>query len=265
MSGGSLDQAAVRYPADVLARATRARQKTAEQKLTAAVASLKTSADATPTERRAHVTRVIDELQGIKRKAESEWRPAAAAQLSNCRARVDDLARPQPPPAAAEVAAASARVPASAWQRTHRLIVDWLLREGHEKCATIVARDAGIEPCVDAEAFADMHRVIEALRARDAAPALEWASSHRARLRKIGSPLELMIRDLQLIKLVREGKTADALRHVRAHSSLTTDSATLSDAPSTAGCGARAMTLIVLGSRTRVSAPQQRRRRSRHQ
>jgi len=70
---------------------------------------------------------------------------------------------------------------------------------------------------VDYEPFALSHKVLTALAAENATPALEWCATQRSRLAKMGSPLEGMLHLQQMIELIREGRRVDAIRHAREH------------------------------------------------
>lgn len=62
------------------------------------------------------------------------------------------------------------------------------------------------------QVFDGARRVADALRARDAAPALAWCGEQRARLKKAKSPLEFKLRLQEFVELLRKVRPG-ALKH----------------------------------------------------
>ncbi|KAG2439045.1 hypothetical protein HYH02_006573 [Chlamydomonas schloesseri] len=107
--------------------------------------------------------------------------------------------RPAPLPpaaAAADPAAAAAAAAAAAELRgggdpalLARVVAEHFYREGRFSLGDALAAEAGL---MDAEAlrapYADMHTVLEQIRARNLEPALQWAVAHRQQLASLAPP-----------------------------------------------------------------------------
>ncbi|KAG2432112.1 hypothetical protein HXX76_009039 [Chlamydomonas incerta] len=107
--------------------------------------------------------------------------------------------RPAPLPpaaAAADPAAAAAAAAAAAELRgggdpalLARVVAEHFYREGRFALGDALAAEAGL---MDAEGlrapYADMHTVLEQIRARNLEPALQWAVAHRQQLAGLGPP-----------------------------------------------------------------------------
>ena len=63
----------------------------------------------------------------------------------------------------------------------------------------------------------EMHAVLVALQAEELQPALEWLELHREALRARGSTLELTLRRLQVVQLLRAGELPAAVKQAREH------------------------------------------------
>lgn len=63
----------------------------------------------------------------------------------------------------------------------------------------------------------EMHAVLVALQAEELQPALEWLELHREALRARGSTLELTLRRLQFVQLLRAGELPAAVKQAREH------------------------------------------------
>jgi len=106
-----------------------------------------------------------------------------------------------------------------AWnkQRLDRILVDHLLRQGHQQTATHLAKEAGIEDLVDAHIFKEAGKVTDALKRHDCSVALAWCAENRARLKKIKSKFEFKLRVQEFIELVRQDKRLDAIQYARTY------------------------------------------------
>ena len=110
----ALDFAMLRHPVDQLTRATRGHNKEMEKELSDAVERLEQMNTAPMPMQLAAVDQVIEQLRGLKRKAEDEWQLEEDAHLQRVRVRLDHLAQPS------DVVNR---------KRTARLVSDFLLRE----------------------------------------------------------------------------------------------------------------------------------------
>jgi macrophage erythroblast attacher len=73
------------------------------------------------------------------------------------------------------------------WSRTRldRLLVDYLLRNGHKDSATALAKEKDINDLVDVETFVQMSRIRESLRGGRVTEALAWCSENKKDLRRM--------------------------------------------------------------------------------
>lgn len=154
------------------------------------------------------LARLLSQLQGLKRKLR-EVSCSERDDVQRCKARLEHLV----------TLGAPARDAVLAWtkQRLDRIIVDHLLREGCYDTAAALVDSAGLGQLADAHIFAEARRVVEALRAHDAAAALAWCDDNRTRLRKIKSKLEFKLHVQQFIELVRAERRLEAIAYARRH------------------------------------------------
>ena len=73
------------------------------------------------------------------------------------------------------------------WSRTrlNRIIADYLLRQGYNESAEILAANYGIKEFVDLELFADAREIEDAIRSHSCTKALEWCEENKLALAKI--------------------------------------------------------------------------------
>ena len=87
--------------------------------------------------------------------------------------------------------------------------------------AAAIRGGAPLQGLSDYENVRGAEEVCEALRRRDAGPALAWCAANRARLRRIGGgaaeALEFSLRAQELAELVRGRRAGEALAHARKH------------------------------------------------
>jgi macrophage erythroblast attacher len=107
----------------------------------------------------------------------------------------------------------------SAWDenRLDRMLVDYMLREGFHETAEKLADACRIRSLVELDIFSASRVIVEALRAKDCAPALKWCSEKKRRLAKIQSTLEFRLRMQEFVELARRGDKAQAIKYVRNH------------------------------------------------
>ena len=105
------------------------------------------------------------------------------------------------------------------WCRTRldRILVDFLLREGHYETADQLAKEAGVVGLVNADLFDESRHVEGALRSRNCAAALAWCANNRLRLEKLKSTLELKIRVQEFVEVLRSGDRSAALGYAQSH------------------------------------------------
>ncbi|KAF8072778.1 hypothetical protein HT031_000438 [Scenedesmus sp. PABB004] len=213
------DAALLRVPFEALKRAAKERKGLVDE-ASEALAGLSTAAAAggssgagapaaaAAAAEAAALDALVVRLQGLKRKLADVGRQEAD-EASRCRARLEHLAALGRPPRGGVVAWSK--------QRLDRLLVDHMLRGGQHQSAARLAAESGTEALSEGHIFADARRVVEALRARDCAPALAWCAENRARLRKLKSPLEFKLRLQEFLELVRADQRLAAVGYARQH------------------------------------------------
>lgn len=85
-------------------------------------------------------------------------------------------------------------------------IVNHFLRNGMSSVAKQLIKEADLT--IDGKelvAFDEVDNILNALRKKDAGPALEWAIRNRKRLRELNSPLEFKIHRINIIDLYKQG------------------------------------------------------------
>ncbi|KAG5186979.1 hypothetical protein JKP88DRAFT_288427 [Tribonema minus] len=105
------------------------------------------------------------------------------------------------------------------WERTRvdRWVADYLLQQGHERSARALIQETGLESLVDAHVYDELRAAQAALLSRDCAPALAWCAGNGSRLRRVGSPLEFLLRAQECLQLVAAGDKQAALQYATAH------------------------------------------------
>lgn len=71
---------------------------------------------------------------------------------------------------------------------------------------------------LEGELHKEFQEIQESLKEQSCQKALQWTSSYRARLQKIGSDLEFQLIFQQFIELLKKGETMEALRYLRSTS-----------------------------------------------
>eukprot|EP00887_Chlorella_sp_A99_P005679 scaffold1.g5679.t1 len=204
-----LESSLIRVPFESLKRTTRERKYVIDdvEAVQRGVAAL--AAGAPPREQAVQqLEAYVQQLQSLKRKLEATG-AVEQAEVARCHARLDHLRDLGPPPTEGHIE----------WSRKRidRLLVDHLLRSDHQRLAAALTAKAGIRDLVDAHIYEGAQAVVEALRRRDARPALAWCDAHRGRLRKARSGLEFHLRMQEFVELVRGGRMLEAIAYARAH------------------------------------------------
>ncbi|KAJ2159169.1 GID complex subunit containing RING finger motif [Coemansia sp. RSA 552] len=102
--------------------------------------------------------------------------------------------------------------------RLDRVLVDYMLRNGHVETAQMLARGRAVEHFADSELFELVMRTEHELRANQSCTgALRWCSENRSALRKIQSPLEFELRLQEFVELARERRTPEAITYAKTH------------------------------------------------
>ena len=105
------------------------------------------------------------------------------------------------------------------WCRTRldRILVDFLLREGHYETADQLAKEGGVAELVNSDLFEGSRQVEIGLRQHSCTAALEWCRSNRARLVKLKSTLEFKIRLQEFVEALRAGDRHKAIAYAQTH------------------------------------------------
>lgn len=102
------------------------------------------------------------------------------------------------------------------WSKTRldRLMVDYLLRSGYSKSATVLAESKQISHLIDLDTFVTCHKIASSLTQGETKEALGWINENKSSLKKLitaphkTTDLEFELRLQQYIELVRAGTTA---------------------------------------------------------
>lgn len=208
-----LDQPLLRLPHELLKKNLKSAQRAIEMANKSIGASVQTAAQS-PAEVLAALDSTLAKAQTLKRRLEAlhaEERATHAAQ----RARLEHLQELHEIRGLTDV-----RYERWAHVRLDRLLVDYLLRQGFTDAARDLAREKGVGPLVDLDAFEEAGRVERALRGGEMREALAWCAENKGALKKINSELELELRLQQFIEMARTGsmdKYMDAIVHARKH------------------------------------------------
>uniref|UniRef100_A0A8R1ILE7 E3 ubiquitin-protein transferase MAEA n=1 Tax=Caenorhabditis japonica TaxID=281687 RepID=A0A8R1ILE7_CAEJA len=100
-------------------------------------------------------------------------------------------------------------------QQHGRYIIWHLLRCGYVKSAKILVRELNFAGLIDVDIFEKVHEVEKALIDRNTQPCLQWIDYHRSKLRKLGSRLEVAVRQQDVIEMVEQGMIPDAVQYVK--------------------------------------------------
>ncbi|CAI5437829.1 unnamed protein product [Caenorhabditis angaria] len=99
--------------------------------------------------------------------------------------------------------------------RAARYSIEYLLLCGHLETAKQMAKSFGLEKMVDSEVYEEWRMVETALLAGNTKPCLDWIDTHRSKLKRNDSQLEIVIRRQDIIDMVLAGKRVQAMEYVR--------------------------------------------------
>lgn len=102
-------------------------------------------------------------------------------------------------------------------ERIDRMVIGYLLRGGYLESAKQLAVKSKLTQMCDVDIFERAKKVEDSLLSRDTVPCMEWIQSHKSKLRRLGSSLELMVRVQEVIQMVRKGRRSEAVMYVRRH------------------------------------------------
>jgi macrophage erythroblast attacher len=104
-----------------------------------------------------------------------------------------------------------------------RILVDFLLREGHYETADQLAREGEVAGLVNADLFEGSRQVEVGLRDKNCTVALAWCAHNRVRLEKLKSTLEFKIRLQEFVLVLKTGDRHAGLAYAQIHFPLYTD------------------------------------------
>uniref|UniRef100_A0A5B6YV99 Uncharacterized protein n=1 Tax=Davidia involucrata TaxID=16924 RepID=A0A5B6YV99_DAVIN len=100
----------------------------------------------------------------------------------------------------------------------NQIIALHFYREGLFDIADCLINEAGEPEAISLKShFVEMHRILEAMRARNLEPALNWVSANHEQLKQIGSNLKLKLHRLQFVEILQKRGRADALNYARTY------------------------------------------------
>ncbi|KAL4858795.1 hypothetical protein ACK3TF_001186 [Chlorella vulgaris] len=213
-----LDGGAVSVPFEVLKRVTRNRKydiEAAEEILrsieTDAGSQGSPSSPAAVATRGQAIERLAqheDALQRLRASLE-DISEVEGRELASCQARLQHLRNLGPAPKEGQVE----------WNRRRidTLLVDHMLRSGHNRAAKALAAEAGIQALVELPLFDTAQSVAQPLYAHSCRQALAWCEAQRVRLRKAKSKLEFKLRVQEFVELIRAGQQLEAIAYARRH------------------------------------------------
>lgn len=204
----NIESALLTVPFEALKRSAKERRALITDVMSALDGATSSGDNASHEEQLAGLDQLVERLQGLKRKL-TEVSRSERDEAARCKARLEHLAS----------LGAPRRGDAVAWNRPRldRILVDHMLRSDCYASAVALASSAQIDLLCDLHVFDGARRVAEALRARDAAPALAWCAEQRARLKKLKSPLEFKLRLQEFIELLRKEQRLEAIAYARRH------------------------------------------------
>lgn len=79
---------------------------------------------------------------------------------------------------------AAAKLNPESETRVSRLIVEFMLRQGHSETAKVVSSRSGIDNLLDIDIFIQCKRIVEGLISGNTQECLAWCNEHKSALRK---------------------------------------------------------------------------------
>jgi len=234
----------LRVPLEEVALLARTRSKAFDRGLTDSLSALGSaaarSAPATASEEAKReetspsvraVSGVIDGLRALKRRIAASLE-SEDAHLRSTRLRVRQLgeadggvkqawgstsAADEPPPLAPPTTPQAPTPDASTWKLLDELLVEYMLRHGHDQSAMELALSRALPTSAISPMLMELSALVRSLEAHELQPVIDWCGVHRARLRKLGSPLECMLRVQSFRVLACSGSVSAAISYARQH------------------------------------------------
>ena len=152
---------------------------------------------------------LLSRLSNLKRKIEDS-RSVEERLITRCRARLEHLVS----------LGQYDKERALSWNRhrMHRLVVDYLLRQGyHDSALASLGKHEGLEHFVELEIFQSAQEIIDSLREHRCDLALAWCALNRSKLKRVKSKFEFKLRIREFIHHVEKGDLSGAVRYARKH------------------------------------------------
>ena len=203
-----LEQPLLRLPHELLRKKLKSAQRQIEITNKGITSSL-TSDAKKPDDALASLDATLAKAQNLKRKLEalhSEERQLHQQQ----KARIEHLRKVHEVQGLGDV-----KYDSWAHTRLDRLLVDYLLRQGHVASARQLAEERHVADLTDVPVFEECGRIEASLREGRVSEALAWCGENKQALKKSESKLELELRLQQCVETVREGKLMEAVAHAR--------------------------------------------------
>lgn len=181
-----LDQPLLRLPNELLRKNLKSAQRQIELTNKNVTSALSTSKDQSPAETLASLDATLAKAQNLKRKLEGLQAEEKALHRQQ-KARVQHLSELHEIPSLADV-----KYDHWSQVRLDRLLVDYLLRQGHLQSARDLAREKGIEELVDVGVFEECGRIERSLRDGKVGECLGWCGENKQALRKISVSLSII-------------------------------------------------------------------------
>ncbi|XP_057980086.1 protein RMD5 homolog [Malania oleifera] len=100
----------------------------------------------------------------------------------------------------------------------NQIIANHFYQQGLFDLGDCLINEAGESEAITLKSqFLEMYQIIDAMKARNLEPALNWVSSNHDKLQQNGSNLELKLHRLQFVEILQKGNRADALHYARAY------------------------------------------------
>ena len=174
-----LDQPLLRLPNELLRKNLKSAQRQIEMTNKNVTSTISGGKDQSPAETLAALDATLAKAQNLKRKLEALQAEEKALHRQQ-KARVEHLQELHEIQSLADVKYDS-------WSqvRLDRLLVDYLLRQGHTQSAKQPAKEKGIEDLVDVGVFDECGKIEKSLREGKTQECLSWCNENKQALKKI--------------------------------------------------------------------------------
>lgn len=106
----------------------------------------------------------------------------------------------------------------------NQIIANFFYRQGMFDIGDCFVAETGESECSTKKSFMEMHQMLEAMKRRDLAPALNWAISNSEKLKQARSDLELKLHSLHFLEIAQDQNSQEAINYARKHFAMFLDS-----------------------------------------